>query len=281
MIFASYSNFHKTVREIGFAEAAKQTAALGFDAVELIQSSHFEKTYMKTAADAVANKKILDDCGLGVSCYSLPCDVLRGERDRVLEDVFRHIELAAILGSPYFHHTLVPGLLPQPATPIGDLLSGRLAEMGETIAKRCNALGLICLYEPQGMVVNGVDALVAWVREMRERGCRVGVCGDLGNSLFVDTPPTEIFKALSKDIRHVHVKDYFYGEQPLANAYRSRNGKYIAVAPVGQGVVDFEACFACIPDFDAAVSMENDGPDEEIKRSVAYIKSVWQKVKQA
>ncbi len=277
MVFSNYTNFYRKVQCEGFAAAAAQTTALGFDAVELIQSPRIEKAYIKTAADAVECKRILQANGLAVTCFSLSLDLLHGERDRVLDDAYRNIELAAILGAPHFHHTVAPDLLPQSALPQGDLLSGHVAELGELIAKRCNELGILCLYEPQGMQINGVAALSAWLAEMRARGCEVGICGDLGNSLFVDTPPAEIFAALAGEIRQIHVKDYFYSAEPLEGALRSRNGKYLAEAPVGKGAADIARCLSLIKGFDGPVSMENDVDDEELQRSVAYTKALLQK----
>lgn len=277
MIFSSYTSFYRKVKRAGFAAAAAQTAALGFDAVELIQSPRIEKAYIKTAADAAECKRILQANGLAITCFSLVLDLLHGERDRVLDDAYRNIELAAILGAPYFHHTVAPDFLPQPSLPLDKLLSGHVAELGELIAKRCNELGILCLYEPQGMQINGVAALSAWLAEMRARGCEVGICGDLGNSLFVDTPPAEIFTALAGEIRQIHVKDYFYSAEPIEGALRSRGGKYIAEAPIGKGDADIARCLSLIEGFDGPISMENDVDDEELQRSVAYTKALLQK----
>ena len=112
---------------------------------------------------------------------------------------------------------------------------------------------------------------------MKSRGCNVGICGDTGNSLFVDCDPVEIYKAFASDIKHIHVKDYYVTDTPVSGTKTTLCGKYITEAPFGKGVVDFGACFALVPGYNGDISYEFSGTDEDVAGAVAIVDKLLNK----
>ena len=61
-----------------------------------------------------------------------------------------------------------------------------LLERACAVAAYANSLGLTVLYEPQGFYVNGLDGFTRFFEEMKQRGYRIGVCGDVGKDQSED-----------------------------------------------------------------------------------------------
>ena len=274
MKITNYSIFAKDVCEHGLAYAAEHTARLGFDAVEFLATYKHAPIFESVDA-AREGKRLLDSYGLSVSCYSMLADLTVADPAQCLDRVLYHVECAAVLGAPYFHHTLIPAYkYPTPAFSYAEALE-TVSEKAERIVAHCAKHGIVCLYEPQGLYMNGVKGLSDLLSEMRKRHENVGICGDTGNSLFVDVPAEEIFSAFARDIRHIHVKDYTVTE-PDGNECRERSlsGKYIRAASLGKGVNDFEKLFSYVKGYDGDVSMEFVCDDDEMRASIEYVKEL-------
>lgn len=267
---SNYTTFFKDIKVHGVEYAVDRTVKLGFEAVEILGSARPSR-WIKNREMLLSLKQLLAENQLAVSCYSAVVDLLSENADDVVEHALTHIEYAAEIGSPYFHHTLVPGLVMSSDLPSFDEAFERVIDNATKIATACNRHGIVCLYEPQGLYFNGVSGLKKLIGEVRKRGCNVGVCGDVGNSLFVDCQPVDIFKEFAADIRHVHVKDYSIYTEPCDGCYKSVGGKYLLPAEVGEGDIDIKSCLSCLDNYDGFISFEFEADDEEIKRTIARL----------
>ena len=277
MKYSNYSLFSSDHAHKGLEYAIKHTLDLGFDAVEHIENVLTDGAKLSNANDTANMKKLLSDSGLTVSCYSLLVDLLSEGKSAIIDRAYRHIEYAAELGSPFVHHTLVPGYdLAKKVLSYDEALK-RISDDAEKLAKRCNEYGIICLYEPQGLYFNGVAGVRGILEEMKKRGCKVGICGDTGNSIFVDCPPFDIYENFADDIKHIHVKDYYWGKSIAPAKYSSTSGKTIAEAPLGEGDSEISKCLKYLPEYDAAMSFEFLADDAEMKRSIAWVKEITNK----
>lgn len=250
MQFTMYSDFYRLLQKDGIEIAASTAARAGFSAVEMLELG--KPSLIPDAECALRAKKILDTHGLSVACYSVALDLLpslseSNPKTDAFETVKQAAEIASILGSPYFHHTLIPNLNPikhQERPPFADIFE-KLADRASRVAEICNRLGITVLYEPQGFYVNGVQPFGAFYREMQRRGHDVGVCGDIGNVLFADGSPVEFYRAYAKEFRHVHLKDYRKcspDEAPPHGSLSSLGGTVYVPAPIGQGLIDYPTC---------------------------------------
>lgn len=271
MKFATYTSFFKDRSEKGIEFAAARTASLGFDGVE-----YFGRVPTDLGRDAARERQILSEYGLEVVCYSVRAQLFCEDSRFLVEQMKREIKTATLLGSKYFHHTLFPLYSMRDVQNSYEEVFEGVIDSAEEIARECNRRGITCLYEPQGVYFNGVGGLERLLLELKRRGCEVGICGDFGNSLFVDVNPVEIFKHFGKDIRHVHAKDYRLSDHPETDkrSYESLSGRLIYETTLGTGAVNFEEGFRLLKQYgyDGAVSLEFEGNDEELRASLEKIK---------
>ena len=179
-----------------------------------------------------------------LACYSVGADFLRYGIEDTERELLLHAERAATLGSPVFHHTSVMGLDKAGLKEEPRAIIDRLLEPIARVARRVSELGMISVYEPQGLVFNGCDGfgyfMIKIDTDMGIRSARV--CMDFGNTRFVDTAPVEFLKEYLPLTSHVHLKDYRImsveeakGADGEYNGYRSFNGAAIVGVPFFEG----------------------------------------------
>lgn len=273
MKFANYTEFNRDKKKHGVEYAVKRTKELGFDSVEWFESSH-----LKHLEDVDTSVKILKHYEISMACYSVLASLFDAVPSELEEHMKIHAEAAAKLGSKYLHHTVFPPVNMIEVKNSFNEVFDSVVDVAERVAKNCNAHGLICLYEPQGVYFNGVEGLGKFFEEMVRRGCKVGICGDFGNPFFVDVDSTRVFKTFAKEIEHIHVKDYLVTdtEFPADKIYKSLSGKNIYEAELGKGTVDLAYGFREMSKvgYNGSVSFEFGGNDEELKEKLKYIKGI-------
>ena len=273
MNFTNYAQFHEDLKSRGIEYAAEHTLEMGFDSVEFLGLSKAAKEASKTA-------ELLSSLGLSVSCFSEGInliDTTKRTRAEHEEHLFRCADAAAELGSPFLHHTLVlPLALPTNAPALADIFES-IVNSAEKVANYCESLGLVCLYEPQGMYFNGTG-LEIFYDEMKKRCGNIGICGDVGNSLFVDHSPSLVFDRFASDIKHVHLKDYYVTDAPREGVknYKTLGGKYLSDLELGAGAVDIPYCMKKLKEvgYAGAYSFEIICGDGEMKKAVRYFEKV-------
>lgn len=242
MQFSFYTRFQEMAQQQGIDAAARYGVAHGFSSVELLEC--FGTTPLLSDVSAAKEAKaILADHGLTVSCYSVGISVY--QNPDALSYLQKQVELAAALDCPYLHHTLLLWLSPTPDAPAFADGIDCAVETAAAVARYAKNLGVRCIYEDQGLFVNGVQGFGAFYKKLKQCCDNVGVCGDMGNTLFVDEAPADFFAAYADDICHVHVKDYVvrtFAHAPSPRWYRTRGGKYLRDTLVGDGNVDVAAC---------------------------------------
>ncbi|MBQ9805255.1 MAG: sugar phosphate isomerase/epimerase [Clostridia bacterium] len=283
MRFVNYSIFYKDLKNHGLEYAARHTRELGCDAVEFLDFAPLCESSSLNRYTPTEAKRILSEYGLGVSCYSVALNLLEGDPERTVSDLERIIGYAAELGSPRFHHTLVVNLAPSLMSVTYDEALERIYPYAVRIADCCRGHGLTCLYEPQGLYFNGVEGLGRFFAKINRDCPNVGICGDVANGLFADTSAQEIYDAFIDSIQHVHVKDFLVLNSAAEGVkpYVSLGGKYLCECRMGEGVTDFAYCFEKLMavGYDGDISLEFVGDDEEVHRSMAFVRSFFQEGK--
>ena len=112
-----YSGFAELIRQFGIEKAAQTAADLGFTSVELFQITNKDSRInaFDTADEAHQAKSILKKHGLTVACYSVAANIvdILGSPSinyNEIESLKRHAKIAAAIGSPFFHHTIITNL---------------------------------------------------------------------------------------------------------------------------------------------------------------------------
>ena len=272
MKLSMYSNFMRIMKQHGIEYAASYAESQGFSGVELIIG--FDSDVIRDVDHAKEIKQVLDRHGLGVSCFSAAGDIYTKGADMTKESpaVGRlcHIaDMASALGSPFLHHTIVLNWVPEKhigMPPFEEILD-YLVENCTKVAKYCKKLGITVLYEPQGLYVNGLKQLGIFYGEMKKRNDNVGICGDIGNILFVDESPVDFYKAFAKEFCHVHLKDYRSLADGESGEYNvTLGGTRLQEALIGTGIIDFDTCIDILKKsgYNGYISLENTYSDEKL-----------------
>ena len=278
MHFTLYTHFLQMLKELGPEAAAKKIKALGCDSVELLETvSPGHVPVIPDVETARHVRKVLETEGLHVACYSVGVNLYHSPESE--EALCRHAELAAALGSPYLHHTALPGLKLTEDSPSFEEAVIVLAEAAARVANYAATLGITCLYEDQGMYVNGIEGFGRYFAEVKKSASNVGVCADSGNIMFVDETPAPFFEAFKDDIKHVHMKDYLWKEGPECPGkywLPTRGGHWLRSVLTGDGVIDLEACMKVLKSigYDGPLALELDHPEpfeEGVKQAIAHL----------
>ncbi|MBQ8578665.1 MAG: sugar phosphate isomerase/epimerase [Clostridia bacterium] len=273
--YTMFACFNAMAAERGIPATAHWAAEHGFSSVEVQYSRCPEIIF--TRKEAAAARRVLAEHNLSSACYSVSSNLYE-DPDAAVRLVCHHLDLAAALGSPYLHHTLLPWLVLPDNAPTYDAALETVLPAAERIARYAGRLGITVLYEDQGLYFNGVDGFAPFWREIHRICENTGVCGDMGNSLFVDEGAEHFFDAFRNDIRHVHVKDYLKKSAPVSPGLfwrRTKGGAWLRDTMAGSGVVDFAACGKILSDIDyrGAVSLELFHPEpyaDGVKQAMQY-----------
>lgn len=280
MKVANYYMYGEDMVKYGTRYAIDHTVKMGFDAVEYFDSLYEDRIGKETDCDIKTAKRLLKENNLSVACYSvyIPHILNDGTKEEVLAGVYKEIDYASELESPYFHHTMISKHFWTGDEAPYDEIFDRVAERVDKIAEYCDRRGITCLYEPQGIYFNGLDGLGRLFYEMLGRGHNVGICGDMGNSLFADVNPTDLFRTFKDHIKHIHAKDYFTSYKPISDICKSKCGRYLNDAPLGEGIIDIEGCLGEVRGYDGAISTECPFDEERTITDIAYIRHLYDRV---
>lgn len=209
----------------------------GFDAVEPfeVRDIYDDVTGLDTAKRA---KEKLEEYGMTCSCFSKGFNMLSD--DDPVKALKKAVDVAHALGSPYLHHTMQLALSYKDL-PVYQDVEPSFVEVSREIAYYAGEKGMECIYEDQGYLINTPDRLDSLITKVGLPN--VGVCLDVGNSLFYDIPAEEYAGKFANIIKHVHVKDYIRKSTYPGRAHgwsRTITGDYLYHCPIGHGVVDFE-----------------------------------------
>jgi len=244
MQFTFYTRFNSMAVREGLEATAAYAAEHGFSAVEFLESAgKSDPSVVKNTAMAKEARKILAAKGLHTACWSVGTTVYKAPE--AVESLKRQAEIVSELECPFLHHTLLLWLKPFEGMPSFEEGIACAVEAAAEVADYAKPLGVKCIYEDQGLFANGVDGFGAFYKQMKKRCSNVGVCGDMGNSLFVDEGAERFFAAYAEDICHVHVKDYMirtFAEAPSRNWYPTKGGRWLRETMVGDGNVDVASC---------------------------------------
>ncbi|MBO5071181.1 MAG: sugar phosphate isomerase/epimerase [Roseburia sp.] len=282
MKFAMYAGFSKKVIENGIEDAAKYALQLGFSSVEFLANSFCEeKTPILDLASAKMAREVLDQYQLPVACYSVFSNLWKNPDGE--KYLMKQVEIAAALGAPYLHHTLLPWIsLPEDAPGYGEAIE-ETVKAAARIADYANTFGITCIYEDQGYYVNGVEGFKGFWDKMKERCENIGICGDLGNILFVNEKPQDFLAAYIKDICHVHVKDYLWKKSDTSPGRywtEAKDNSWLRDTMIGDGVIDFEICMNILKNagYQGYFSLENTHPEpyeEGVQQAMECLQRYW------
>ncbi len=290
MKFTLYSGMGTLTELYGVEGAIKRAAELGFSGIEFCY--FLSGRNQLSISEAKEYKRLLDKYGIAVPCFTCGTSIVKiDEPDRINEENVRklceYLDVAATVGSPLLHHTVCYSTKPPKNVPDYDNILDLCAEGCKTVADYAKKLGIKIIYEPQGFVFNGVSGLGPFFERMKSLCDNVGICGDVGNTLFFDEFADELFKKYPQDILNVHIKDmcvfpadYNMGEN---THYLSRSGKKLTEVEIGNGDIKLGGIFKTLKEagYNGYYSIENfnrNDYERNVKHNMEKIKEEYYKV---
>ena len=237
----------------------------GFDAVEPVYS------FGKSPAEALENSKILGEAieekGLKCSCFSRGFWMLNMSKEEAVKGLCDCVDMAVNLKTPFLHHVL------QMSLSVKDLqlyqkYHSYFVEICREVAYYAGEKGITCLYEDQGFLQNTPERLGQLLTDINLPN--IGICLDVGNSLFYDIDAETYAGILAPYIKHVHLKDYIrkpIEDIALGNKWHySISGQALRDTILGHGIVNFERIFSILilAGYDGYFSLENDAAEETL-----------------
>ena len=183
--------------------------------------------------------------GVEFPCVSLGINLVGDDAREAIERAKKYADIAAILGSPYLHHTIAMYLMDNEEL---DKNRKLYIEKGISAVKEiydyAQTLGVKTIYEDQGYIFNGIEGVKLIEKAERD----TGIVADFGNIQFVDENIEDFIPTMADRIVHVHVKDYIVHPEGTDNESEElsktlRNSR-LERCYLGEGSVDFDSAFA-------------------------------------
>ena len=230
-----------------FMEAVDYAKEAGIDALEPYPHAEFAQPTDEAVEKAKELKAYAAEKGIKINCFSMGINITTGDTIAAnIERLKGYARVAAAMGSPFLHHTLMPQLVSNFTSNIkfDEFLSRAVKGITE-VYDYAASVGVEAVYEDQGFTFNGGER---FERLLNAVDRDIKVVADLGNIMFVDEDPVDFVGRFAPHIVHVHVKDYIrksaYGNDPGKDGgwYTTRRGDYLRGTIVGHGSIDYVAC---------------------------------------
>ena len=260
--FVAYAGMRESEAKEGLKGAFNSARVHTYGGVELLYIAH-ECACLSEKTDEIL--AAIRDSGIGVKCISCFADIVKRSGEyapskEAIAAVKSCIDLAAHVGCKYVHHTLLTRLGGGNAD-YSEALPVAL-QAAQEIACYAKERDVTILYEPQGMLFNGLDGYSGFFDEMLKRHDNVGVCLDVGNTLWVDEDCYALAEKYAHHVKHVHLKDYILDGND--ERYRTMSGRTIKEVALGRGIIDLNRVAAILKaaDYCGCYSIEdNSGSD--------------------
>lgn len=191
--------------------------------------------------DTETAKKIKDYAnskGIGFSCFSVYINLVGNDRAEMLEKLKGYARVAAVLGSPYLHHTIANEFSnPDNVLPYKKEFFQRGVEAVREIYDYSQKLGVRTVYEEQGYLFNGIEGYGHFLEEVQRD---IGVVADFANICQVGGKIEDFIGAFSNRIVHAHIKDVVLNNERGTTGLKTLVGNYMHEAVIGTGDVNIK-----------------------------------------
>ena len=241
MRFAKYAGFHEKLAEVGAEGVAEYLASKGikyFENCERVDGDN------KPSLDTREAKRLAKEGKLNIVCYTMYINLWRGDREAIVRDAKYNLDLAKELGAKYYHQTIAPGeSWHADDNPTYDEIMDMVYPYLYEIVKYALDIGIMPIFEPQGMYFNGIEGLGKLIARFdKDFGeGKVNVLFDSGNSIYIGVKPLDFLKAFMPRVKHVHIKDYRIVAED-EKGWESYNDDRFMDTYAGAGVLDIAEC---------------------------------------
>lgn len=259
-------------------EAVDYAAKIGAECMELVPFAFrfWDHESGKIDEDMVRQvKRRAADAGIKLVNYSIPGDLAKEgvELEKEIKRICREVDVVAELGIPSMRHDISFFRRPMFESTVADFdrLLPRFAEHTARICEYAKTKGVRTLLENHGFFVNGCDRVERILHAVNHDN--YGLLLDTGNIICVDEDPNVACAQLARKCKMVHLKDFYVRHQDPGDTtqfdcagrwFRSRGGKYLRGAIVGQGDLDIASAIRALKDaaYDGPIAIEFEGMEE-------------------
>ncbi|MBO5019603.1 MAG: sugar phosphate isomerase/epimerase [Clostridia bacterium] len=235
-----YTKPYKSVKN--FYDFIDVTVESGLSAIEATCNMDFAVPDIEVAKKI---KAYADSKGVVFTCFSIWSNLVGEDARQQIDRMKQYAEIAAAIGSPYLHHTIVgeccepDNVLPKKEEYFNEGIQA-VREIYD-YAKKC---GVRTVYEDQGYIFNGVTTFKRFLQEVNRD---VGVVADLGNIYMTNEKIEDFIQEFSDKIVNVHFKDLTVDEKDISGSgLKSLRGGYMNCCEIGKGIVNFKTCIDMI-----------------------------------
>ena len=234
------------------------------------------------------------DAGVELVNYSVLADLCKsGEAQRAeIERVKSEVAVAAELGLPRMRHDVCAFRRPHGENTQAhfEQLLPVMADAAREITAYGKSLGVMTLIENHGFFANGCDRVERILMAVNDEN--YGLLLDTGNIICVDEDPSAACARLAPRTRMVHLKDFYVrkrdpGDTTLFDCgghwFRSRAGKYLRGAILGQGDLDVYEMLTALKGagYDGNIMVEFEGLEDPVYASAVSLSNarrIWNEV---
>ena len=248
-----------------------EAARLGVGGVELMNFCEELRTPDINAAKEL--DKLIKSHGLKTPCFSVVADFMTDPQSSV-DRVKAYTDICAELEIPLLHHTVAKDFT---VWYIDDdereRRFERCLDYALELSDYAKSRGVTTIIEDQGFVFNGIKNCE---RLCKLSGDNIGIVADTGNIMFYDEKCADFIRAMGDRVLHAHVKDYCLTDAPTnPKCYRTRLGRYLYDAPLGEGNADIDECMQAFYDigYKGMYSLEysRDALDCGVEQMIKYL----------
>ena len=252
-----------------------ELAVLGDDADSPIPNIASDPAYVdqiRTAAEAA---------GVPLTNLAIGADLSDGDPKQI-ERVKKYVDLAERLGITRMRHDVVAHAGHEgDDTPLFEQVLPAIVAASKEIAQYAASKGITTSLENHGFFVQSADRVRRIIHAVDEPNFRTTL--DVGNFVCVDEAPEVSVAQNLPYAMVVHFKDFYIrpaDAAPGAGWFRSRGGKHLRGAVVGNGDIDLRAVARAIADsdFSGYAAIEFEGWEDCLlgcERGIAYAKSLF------
>ncbi len=263
----------------GFIEICDMAKEIGFDAIEFIGLHREEDcTYQWKLETAEKIRRHCERIGLDIPAYTVGADLINGDADEAVEELFRCLEITKRLGASVMRHDIT-FKLPEGWT-YKDAIGVAVPRI-RRVADKAAELGITTCLENHGVIFQAPERVEELILAVDREN--FGWLCDIGNFLCADCEPAASCKVAAKYTVHAHAKDFLFrrASETACAGFRieTTGGNRLRGTVVGHGIVPVGECIRILKDggYDGYVSLEFEGPEESeyaLKNGYANLKAV-------
>ena len=245
-------------------------AEYGVTAVEALNIYEFSTPDLQTAEDMRA---YADSKNVQFPCFSVFCNLVGDGAEQAIEKVKAYVDVAAVLGAPYVHHTIVCETeSPEKILPFKKEYFDQGIRAVRAIYDYAVRRGVKTIFEDQGYLFNGVENFSRFLQKVDRD---IGVVADFGNITQAGENIVGFLKAFAPQVCHVHIKDVVVKDgDGNSGGLRTLDKRFMHEVPLGEGEVPMKEAVALLraAGYDGFYSLESCGQTDDASEIVKMLR---------